>query len=235
MGPDQQHASGVLAQSREGIFSSAEEYGVFDGYPNLTGNTDKNLTLWGHAGQARYGGKSVDELVTALKAKNLHLSKHTLLELIGCGPNKTNDESTETYAQLLQKTLNEDTDFKRRITVKAYPMPEPGGNSTNYRFDVINKFIYIYGDSVKLEAAKVRFGQIRKVYCQNEPPSATQEEQAYQKSIEYLKGIDGLQYKTGPYSDIRSHLETVHVVTTHKTGLFGKKEDEGQLLIQKVY
>lgn len=237
MGQDQAHAVSVLGNSNEGWFSSAEEYGLFDGFADFTKNTDKNVTLWGHAGQNRYGGKSVAELVAALKTKKLDKSNHTVLELIGCGPNKTNDQSTETYVQLLQKTLDEDGDFRRTITVKAYPMPEPGGESTNIRFDLIDKFVYVYGDATKLATARTRLTQMGTVYYQLPTRTKGEEETVYQKYIEYLKGINGLQYKTGEYKDVRSHLETTHVIKTHRNPGFlsGASVSESQLLIKKVY
>lgn len=226
MGNDQAHAASVLAKSREGLFSSAEAYNLFDGYPDLTKNNDKNITLWGHAGQYSYGDRSVDELVEALLAKNLDTSGHTVLELIGCAPNNTSEKSTETYAQLLQQTLNER--IKRKITVKTFPMPAPGGDSTNYRFDTINKFVYIYGEMEAHNAADAKYDLMKKIH----PDKQT----FYDKFIEYLKTVQGLQYKTGNYSSLRSYLVETNVVKTHKKeGLFSAKTVENQLLIKDVY
>src|SRR5262252_7787258 len=169
MGPDQQHAVGVLAQSRKGFFSTVEEYGTFDGYHDFTANDDRNITLWGHADQNTYGGRSVGQLVAALKHKGLAQSGHTVLELLGCAPNQTGEQSTETYAQLVQRSLDEDNDIKRRIRVMAYPMPEPGGESTNIRFDLIDKFVYLYGDAHEFAEANERLRVMSKVYQSNGP------------------------------------------------------------------
>jgi len=236
MGNDQAHAASVLALSRKSWISSAEDYALFDDASNLANNTDTNITLWGHADQYEYGDRTVGQLVAALISKHLDDSKHTVLELIGCAPNQTGDKSTETYAQLLQATLDDDQRIKRKITVKAFPMPAPSGDSTNYRFDAIDKFIYFYGDKEKYDAAEVRIKQMLKVHIQG---IDSQKEQGlvYKNFIEYLKTVKELKFVTGDYKDMRKHLETTHVIKTHKKqGLLSSlKSEENELFLQDVY
>lgn len=229
MGNDQLNQINYLGQ--HGWYFSTEKHGLFNNFVDFRANKDDNITLWGHADQNNYGCYTAEGLVTELIKRHLDESGHTVLEILGCAPNLTDDKSEETYAQKVQLLLDNDKRLKRKIQVKSYPMPKPGEDSTDYRFDKINKFIYIYGSKDELNKADVKLETLRRVHAQND----TVEEwtNLHEKFIEYLK-ITKLTYKTDSYANVRKYLEDTHVVKTHKE-VKGFSKGLNELLVQDVY
>lgn len=232
MGNDQLNQVNYLGE--HGWYFSTEQHGLFNNFVDFRTNNDNNITLWGHAGQYDYGGYTAEGLVTELIKRHMDESGHTVLEILGCAPNLTDNKSEETYAQKVQLLLDNDQRLKRKIQVKSYPMPKPGESSTDCRFDKINKFVYIYGSEKELNEAKERLKTLWKVYVQNN----TVEEWTtlHKKFIKYLKEETGLTYKTDSYANVRKYLEDTHVIKTHKEAK-GVSKESGltELLLQDVY
>lgn len=230
MGQDQKAQIKKLAET--GWYFSTEAWGLFSGYPDLTANNDANITLWGHAGQDTFGDLTPSELVGELITKGLKNSGHTVLEILGCAPNQTELSYETTYVQKVQELLQERI-TGRKIQVKSYPMPKPGEDSTDYRFDLIGYFVYIYGSSERLNAIKEKFRLLRRVHGQNLSKTATEnQKQVYDKFVEYLGGLDKIKFLTDKYGNVRKYLEEPHTVKTHKGSV---KSKVNELLLQDVY
>lgn len=222
MGPDQINAVQAWGDKTDGLFSSKEATGIF-GTGSIYGDTDRTLTLWGHAGQEAFGGSKYynpGELVQILKDLGLVDSNYTTLELIGCEPNKTSDKQTLTYAQEVQRALDEDMGIGRKIKVKTFTHPSIGDYSTNYRFEEVGKFVYIIFKNQEFEEdMKQKFILLGRIYTPKK---------AYTKFLEFLTQ-NGAIYQTDDFHKIRKYL--MEPPKPKKVEFKGKHEEDFELLI----
>jgi len=229
MGNDQ--AAQIRNLAEHGWYFSTEQYELFANYNDLTQNADKNITMWGHAGQDTFGGLTAEQLVDALIGKGLKTSGHTLIEILGCAPNQTDLPYEMTYVQKVQELLQQR--IKRKIQVKSYPMPKVGEDSIDYRFDLIGYFVYIYGSKETLAAIGQSLNTKYNIYGQQNGKTPVQNQQAvYDKFVEYLKTVNQIKYLTDKYSNVRKYLEKPHEVKTHKGT---QKNALTKLLLDDVY
>ena len=215
----------------KGFFSSAE--GAI-GYPSLLNfvtYTDKVITLWGHAGQNKFGGDwgyyTASELVNSLLGKGLKNSNHTELQILGCMPSGSQD-GTMSYAQQLQSIfdkLHNDQGITRKIIVKTFPSPSTYEGSTTITYGNIDKYLYVYGPKTDITDWETQMGKGQV----GGSDAVAAELTNYKFDIKCLAGFENLKHKTGDIKSVRSSLTKPKKPKDYKKGK--KKGELTELLI----
>ncbi|HEV2854771.1 MAG TPA: DUF4157 domain-containing protein [Thermoanaerobaculia bacterium] len=234
MGKDQKNAVEAFAKTQN------EQFAWWESIQDLQTNKDQRLTLWGHSGQDTFGDNnfSPSALAQWLLRRNLDLSSHTTLEIIGCEPNKTDTIGLRTYAQDLQIILNTRLSNKKSqkmITVLTEPMPKPEQSSTHFRLEAIGQFVYIYGNPSEVEAASGQLNSLGRIH--NYKRTQEGELKVYNKLKEYLdsrkKAGKEIFYNADSFSKIRYYLVPPPSTTQYYKD--GKEGSKSELLIPNIY